>query len=201
VRVRTTLTTLSNWWWWSWSGEGAGEGEGEGAGDRTLTTISSWLSWSVPGKSGWRRKSSAMMQPADHMSTGAPYAVLKQSSCARGEQNHAWHGGGAEVARRWRGGGVRARIRQARALPWAVLPVLPLLLCAAEGGGRGSGGRCGAADLRGAVPPRGDVHGEELLGVGVGVLGARAREAKVADLEPAVPVDQDVARLEIAMHH
>ena len=56
------------------------------------------------------------------------------------------------------------------------------------------------AHLGGAVPARGHIHGEQLMRVHVGLLGARAREAKVADLEPTILVDQDVAGLEVPVH-
>ena len=53
----------------------------------------------------------------------------------------------------------------------------------------------GEQQLGRAVPPRDDVLGHEAL------LGAGAREAKVADLEVAARVEQQVGRLEVAVQH
>ena len=55
-------------------------------------------------------------------------------------------------------------------------------------------------DLRRAIPSRGDILGHE-PGILLGVDREASREAKVADLELAIRIDQQVARLEIAVQH
>ena len=53
-------------------------------------------------------------------------------------------------------------------------------------------------DLRSAIPPRGHVFGH-VAGVLLGIDREATGQAEVADLELAVGVDKQVARLEIAM--
>lgn len=71
--------------------------------------------------------------------------------------------------------------------------------------GRGSAGRTGFGvaleaehDLRGAVPPRCDVFGHVAC-VFLWIDGEAAGEAEVADLEFAVGIDEQVARLQISV--
>ena len=56
-------------------------------------------------------------------------------------------------------------------------------------------------DLGGSVPARGNVLGHEGAAVLVAALGEAACEAKVANLEGAVGVHEQVARLEVAVQH